>query len=75
MIDEGASISILSSFSWQALSCPPLAPITQNMLAFNRRTSQPLGILPHFLVTLGWKTVFIDIMVVQDPLDFSLLLG
>jgi hypothetical protein len=24
---------------------------------------------------LGGKTVFIDVMVVQDPLDFSLLLG
>jgi hypothetical protein len=75
LIDEGASISILSSFAWQALGCPPLAPITQNLLAFNRRTSQPLGTLPQFPVTLGRKTVFIDVMVVQDPLDFTLLLG
>jgi hypothetical protein len=75
LIDEGASISILSSFAWQALGCPQLAPVTQNLLAFNRRTSQPLGTLPQFPVTLGGKTVFIDVMVVQDPLDFSLLLG
>jgi hypothetical protein len=75
LIDEGASISILSSFAWQALGCPPLASVTQNLLAFNRRTSQPLGTLPQFPVTLGGKTVFIDVMVVQDPLDFSLLLG
>jgi hypothetical protein len=74
-IDEGASISILSSFSWQALRCPPLVLITQNLLSFNRRTSQPIGTLPQFLVTLGGKTVFIDVMVVQDTLDFSLLLG
>jgi hypothetical protein len=47
----------------------------QNLLAFNRRTSQSLGTLPQFPVTLGGKTVFIDIMVVQDPLDLSLLLG
>jgi hypothetical protein len=39
LIDEGASISILSSFAWQALGCPQLASITQNLLAFNRRTS------------------------------------
>jgi hypothetical protein len=45
------------------------------MLAFNRRNSQPLGILPQFPVTLGGKTAFIDVMVVRDPLDFSLLLG
>jgi hypothetical protein len=75
LIDEGASISILSSLAWQALGCPQLVPVTQNLLAFNRRTSQPLGTLPQFPVTLGGKTVFIDVMVVQDPLDFSLLLG
>jgi hypothetical protein len=75
LIDEGSSVSILSSIAWQALGCPPLALVTQNLLAFNRRTSQPLGTLPQFPVTLGGKTVFIDVMVVQDPLDFSLLLG
>jgi hypothetical protein len=75
LIDEGASVSILSSFAWQALGFPQLVSVTQNLLAFNRRTSQPLGTLPQFPVTLGGKTVFIDVMVVQDPLDFSLLLG
>jgi hypothetical protein len=75
LIDEGSSVSILSSIAWQALGYPPLAPVTQNLLSFNRRTSQPLGTLPQFPVTLGGKTVFIDVMVVQDPLDFSLLLG
>jgi hypothetical protein len=75
LIDEGVSVSILSSFSWQALGCPQLALVTQNLLAFNRRTSQPLGTLPQFPVTLGGKTIFIDVMVIQDPLDFDLLLG
>jgi hypothetical protein len=75
LIDEGASVSILSSIAWYALGCPQLAPVTQNLLAFNRRTSQPLGILPQFPITLGGKTVFIDVMVVRDPLDFTLLLG
>jgi hypothetical protein len=75
LIDEGASISILSSVAWHALGCPQLALVTQNLLAFNRRTSQPLGTLTQFLVTLGGKTIFIDVMVVRDPLDFALLLG
>jgi hypothetical protein len=75
LIDEGSSVSILSSIAWQDLGYPPLAPVTQNLLAFNRRTSQPLGTLPQFPITLGGKTIFIDVMVVQDPLDFSLLLG
>jgi hypothetical protein len=75
LIDEGVSVSILSSIAWHALGCPHLALVTQNLLAFNRRTSQPLGTLPQFSVTLGGKIVFIDVMVVQDPLDFDLLLG
>ena len=75
MIDEGASVSIFSSFAWQALGCPPLASVTQNLLAFNRRTSQPLRTLPQFPITLGGTNVLVDVMVVQDPLDFSLLLG
>jgi hypothetical protein len=37
--------------------------------------SHPLGILPQFPITLGEKTVFVNVMVVQGPLDFDLLLG
>jgi hypothetical protein len=75
LIDEGASVSILSYVAWYALGCLQLALVTQNLLAFNIRTSQPLGILPQFPVTLGGKTIFIDVIVVRDPLDFSLLIG
>jgi hypothetical protein len=64
LIDEDASVSILSSVAWYALGCPQLAPVTQNLLSFNRRTSQPLGILPQFPITLGGKTIFIDAVVV-----------
>ncbi|MCY6525164.1 hypothetical protein, partial [Actinobacillus pleuropneumoniae] len=58
-----------------ALGSPQLVPVTQNLLDFNGGTIQPLGILSHFPVTLGGKTVYIDMMVVQGPLDFNLLLG
>jgi hypothetical protein len=57
IVDEGASISILSSIAWKDLGSPPLAPVTQNLLDFNRRDSQPLGILPQFPITLGGKTI------------------
>ncbi|MCY6488254.1 hypothetical protein, partial [Actinobacillus pleuropneumoniae] len=71
----GASVSILSSAVWKALGSPQLAPITQNLKAFNRTISEPLGILPKFSITLEGKTVCIDLMVVRGPLDFNLLLG
>jgi hypothetical protein len=49
--------------------CPHL---TINLIT---KLATPLGTLPQFPVTLGGKIVFIDVMVVQDPLDFALLLG
>jgi len=44
-------------------------------MAFDGGTTQPLGILSKFPVTLGGKTIYIDILVTQGALDFSLLLG
>ena len=68
-------MSILSSTVWQALSSLPLVPVTQNMLVFNRGSSQPLWILPHFLITLGGKIVYLNVMIVPFPLNYNLLLG
>ena len=50
-------------------------PATNQILDFNRIPTAPLGILPHLPITLGGKTIRIDVMVVQGPLDFNLLLG
>ena len=47
----------------------------RSLLVFNRRNSQPLGILPRLPITLGGKTIHMDMMVVPGPLDFNLLLG
>jgi len=75
ILDEDVYVSIMSSTTWQALGSRQLVPITQNLLAFNRGTRLPLGILLKFPIILGGKTIYIDIMVVQGPLDFNLLLG
>jgi hypothetical protein len=45
LIDEGSSVSILSSIAWQALGYPQLVLVTQTLFAFNRRTGHPLGIV------------------------------
>ena len=50
-------------------------PTTDQILYFNHKPTTPLWILPHFPITLGGKTIRIDVMVVQGPLDFNLLLG
>jgi len=74
LLDEGASVRIMSSTIWKALGFPHLVPLTQNLLAFNRGTSQPLGILSKFPIILGGKTIYIDVMVIQGALDFNILL-
>ena len=68
-------MSILSSTASKALGLPPLVRITQNLLGFNRGTSRPLEILPQLPITLGGKTVYLNVMVVLGPLDYNLLLG
>jgi len=75
LLDEGASVSLMPATTWQALGSPQLVPAAPNLTAFDRGTSQPLGILPKFPITLGGKTVYIDVSVTQGPLNFSLLLG
>ena len=50
-------------------------PATDQILAFNRIPTAPIGTLPYLPITLGGKIVCIDVMVVQVPLDFNLLLG
>ena len=49
-------------------------PAIDQILAFNRKPTAPLGILPHFPITLEEKTVCIDVMVVQGPLYFNMIL-
>ena len=46
IINEGASVRILSSTAWQAIGSPSLVLATDQILAFNRRPTMPLGILP-----------------------------
>ena len=75
IVDEGASIRIISSTSWQAIGSPLLVPATDQILAFNRRPTTPLGTLPYLPITLGGKIVYVDVMVVQVPLYFNMLLG
>ena len=75
IIDKGAYVSILSFTAWQDIGSPLRVPATDHILALNRRPTMPLGILPHLPITLEGKTVYIDVMVVQDPLYFNLLHG
>ena len=63
IVDEGDFVSILSSTTWKAIGSPQLVLASDEILDFNKRPISPLGILPHFPITLGGKIVCIDVMV------------
>jgi len=64
IIDEGASVSILSSISWEALGSPSLLPEMRNLTGFDKGTSRPLAILPNVPIILRRKIVYMNVMVV-----------
>jgi hypothetical protein len=74
-VDEGASASILSSSIWKVLGSPKIVSASHELLSFDRRSSEFLGIIPQFPISLGGNIVCVDVIVVQGPLDFNMLLG
>jgi hypothetical protein len=46
IMDEGSSASILSSSAWKVLGSPELVSSSHELLAFDRRPSEFLGVLP-----------------------------
>jgi hypothetical protein len=75
IVDEGASTSILSFLVWKVLGYPKLVSSLHEFLAFDRHPSKYLGVLPQLPISLGGKTVIVDVIVVEGPLDFNMLLG
>jgi hypothetical protein len=75
IVDEGAPAIILSSSVWKVLGCPKIVFASHELLDFDRRPSEYLGILSQFPISLGGKTILLDVIVVQGSLDFNMLLG
>jgi hypothetical protein len=75
ILDEGASASILSSSVWKVLGSPKLVSTSHELLDLDRRRSDFLGVLPQLPISLGGKTILVDVIVVQGLLDFNMLLG
>jgi hypothetical protein len=75
IVHEGASASILSSSVWKVLGSPKLVSTSHELLDFERCPSEYLGVLPQLTISLGGNIVHVDVIVVQGPLDFNMLLG
>ena len=57
------------------MGSPSLVSTSSQLLVFDRRTRIALGILTQKSITFGGKTILVDFMVIEDPLDFNILLG
>jgi hypothetical protein len=74
IIDEGASMCVMSIACWKAIDSPPLTESHNTLKAFNGSGFNPYGVLPSFPITLEGKTVNIEFKVFDTPLDYNLLL-
>jgi hypothetical protein len=74
IVDEGASASILSSSAWKSLGSLEIVSNLHEILAFDRRPSEYLGVLPQLPISLGGNVVLIDVIVVEGLLDFNMIL-
>ena len=54
---------------------PSLMSTDSQLLDFNRRIGISLGIISQTPVTLGGKTILLDFMVIEYPLEFNMLIG
>ena len=75
LVDEGASTCVMSLSCWRAIGSPELNQSPTILKDFDGRNFKPYGILSSFPVELGGKMVSIDIEVIDEPLDYNLLLG
>jgi hypothetical protein len=75
VIDEGASMCVMSLAFWKAIGSPPLNESQNTFKAFNGSGFKPYGVLPSLPVTLEGKTVQVEVEVFDAPLDYNLMLG
>jgi hypothetical protein len=75
VVDEVTSTCVMSLSCWKAIGQLVLSPSPTLLTDFDDHSFRPHGIIPSFLVELGGKTMFIEVEVVNAPIDYNLLLG
>jgi hypothetical protein len=75
ILDEGAFTCVMSLAYWKILKLPTLNKFPMMLRAFDGRGFHPHGILQSLSIQLGGKYIFVDVEVVDAPLDYNLLLG
>jgi hypothetical protein len=74
-LDEGAPTCVMSFICWKFLKSPSLNQSPTMLRAFDGRGFRPQGLLQSLAVQLGGKTIYVNVEVVDAPLDYNLLPG
>ena len=75
VIDEGASTCIMSMSCWKAIGSPSVVPSPTLLTTFDGNFHKPHRIIPAFPICVGGKVVNIEVEVIDDNLDYNILLG
>ena len=75
VIDEGASMCVMSIAYWKAINSPPLTKTHNTLKAFNGSGFKTYGVLPSLYITLEGKSINVEVEVFDAPLDYNILLG
>ena len=75
MVDEGASMCVMSMSCWKYFGSLDLVPSNTLLTTFDGRSFHPHGILPNFEIKMEKKVVSIQVEVIDAPLDYKFLLG
>jgi hypothetical protein len=75
VVDEGASIYIMYIFYWEALGSLKIDFSNTMLKDLNGHMFNPQGIIATFSIDLGSKTIFIEVEVADDPMEYNFLLG
>jgi hypothetical protein len=66
---------MMSLACWKAIFQPVFSLSYNILTSFNYFSLMPHGIIPSFPMQLGGKTMYVEVEVVDVPLDYNLLLG
>jgi hypothetical protein len=75
IVDEGALTFIMSISCWTSIGSPKLDTPATILKEFDGHMFQPHGIITALPIDLGRKTVYVEVKVIDAPLEYNLLLG
>jgi hypothetical protein len=75
VVDEGIATCMMFLVYWKALGSLTLSQSPTMFTTFDSHSFHPHDIIPSFSVQLGGKMVEVDVEVVDENLDYNLLLG